>query len=198
MGLGCSAYAAALGEAAGALKRCRGVAMQCLFTECDCAAICSLGLQQQAALQQEFAAGTQGNAGIRPAAPGAPLDPGVTRPDSNTRALNSGQTAGQIAAANPQANVFRQNARTAATNPGESKLPALCFPFAVTEALRSCFEPLSTLPLKRHMRKPCACFSNSLVLLKSNRTVILSPAEQLMQNTSCQESFSLLHMLVHA
>ena len=49
----------------------------------------------------------------------APLDPGVTLPNSNAAVRNDGQSAAQIAAANPQGNVFRADARTAATNPGE-------------------------------------------------------------------------------
>ena len=58
-----------------------------------------------------------------PGEPGAPLDPGVTRPDSNTRSDTNGQTAAQIAAANPAGNVFVQNTPTAAKNPG--KLPPM-------------------------------------------------------------------------
>ena len=59
-----------------------------------------------------------------PGEPSAPLDPGVTRPDSNTRSDTNGQTAAQIAAANPAGNVFVQNTPTAARNPG--KLPPKC------------------------------------------------------------------------
>ena len=70
------------------------------------------------------AAGLAGAAAVnsKPGTPGAlapPLDPGVTRPDSNTRSDTNGQTAAQIAAANPAGNVFVQNTPTAARNPGE-------------------------------------------------------------------------------
>ena len=43
----------------------------------------------------------------------------VTNPDTTAATLRKGQTAGQIAAANPQGNVFNPTAETAATNPGE-------------------------------------------------------------------------------
>lgn len=51
---------------------------------------------------------------------GRALDPGVTLAGSNARSLPDGQSAAQIAAANPQGNVFRQNVQTAATNPGNN------------------------------------------------------------------------------
>ena len=67
------------------------------------------------------AAGLAGAAAVnsKPGTQTAPLDPGVTRPDSNTRSEPNGQTAAQIAAANPMGNVFAQNTPTAARNPGE-------------------------------------------------------------------------------
>ncbi len=55
----------------------------------------------------------------------APLDPGVTLPNSNAVVLSNGQSAAQNAAANPQGNVFRADARTAATNPGEPNFRSL-------------------------------------------------------------------------
>lgn len=61
-------------------------------------------------------AGTPGAAGTNT---NAPLDPGVTRIGSDPRDLTSGQSAAQVAAANPQGNVFRADAKTAATNPRE-------------------------------------------------------------------------------
>ena len=57
----------------------------------------------------------------------APLDPGVTRVNSDPRDLNSGQSAAQIAAANPQGNVFQADAKTAATNPRERTLDSHTF-----------------------------------------------------------------------
>ena len=67
-------------------------------------------------------AGTPGAAGIN-----APLDPGVTRVNSDPRDLNSGQSAAQIAAANPQGNVFQADAKTAATNPRERTVDSHTF-----------------------------------------------------------------------
>ncbi len=70
-------------------------------------------------------AGTPGAAGTNQ---NAPLDPGVTRIGSDPRDVNNGQSAAQIAAANPQGNVFRQDARTAATNPREPLFTATPLP----------------------------------------------------------------------
>ena len=44
----------------------------------------------------------------------------VNNPDTTAATLRKGQTAGQIAAANPQSNVFNPTAETAATNPGKT------------------------------------------------------------------------------
>ena len=75
------------------------------------------------------AAGLAGAAAInsKPGTPVAPLEPGVTRPDSNMRSETNGQTAAQIAAANPTGNVFVQNTPTAARNPGKLPLGNLLF-----------------------------------------------------------------------
>ena len=101
-------------------------------------------------------AGTPGNRGGTPDAAGinAPLDPGVTRVNSDPQD-RGGQSAAQVAAANPQGNVFRADARTAATNPRElavrshsSQRPfLLTLPISCTRAAVAISAPLRSMAM---------------------------------------------------